>query len=817
MLFYCPKCQQKYEDETQRFCVNDGARLHPQRSASDSLNSAGVFSGVLHKKGLLDDILEIKPIPQKLVAEQLLKGDNSYEKKRQAEKSAPGKVFTKLVKPEEIPSGQAQLGDRSLNPVGRVALSADNPNILLGQTVKGRYFIKARVSQTTHSIKYAAVDKLNGDKRIILRIFTGRLDGSDFSSKVFADERVALAHLNHPNIAKVIDSGELPEGNPFVVSDHVNGSSLKEMLARENRFDNLRAAKIIRQTANALSNAHQNSVLHRSLTTENIIVSRVISGSEQVKVTDFNIFSDKTHGDFNYQSPDQINGNSADKADDMYSLSVIAFQMLTGQMPFKAMTSKELYKAQRKGSAKTTLESAANIPQKAQAVLQKALSFEVSQRFSNIREFSDSLYEALTANNDSLSDETKIKSSPMPEDFILSLDSVLDEKKEPVKNQKQTTEIALSESSAPEKQTTEIALFEDRESENFQNEDQLVENEKQIVPVPFEMPDKIAVTDSATHPQSNDNEIIKPLNVNKFQITEKTDKADLDDSLEKTENPWERRSIEPPVEGGRNWTLLSILGIILLFTLTGFIFYYFANRPAEPKFVNVEPQIQQPQGNTKSAEQAEQSDIQKGISEIPPPPRRIEQPPNTLYFENTKENLSKELLKYYRSFYLYYPKEWKLNKFDKNRNKVDDKFIDISRNTADGIPIEQFMVSYYDSNGTLDLDLENFPEIIGKASEDIKNSPLPNYQLLDSGKINVNGWQAYEMKFQGEGTALSGEKIKLYGRRFYIPAARATVKKGLVVTLLATSLSKDVKTADELGEKGDLKTILSTFEPDQNY
>ena len=138
-------------------------------------------------------------------------------------------------------------------------------------------------------------------------------------------------------------------------------------------------------------------------------------------------------------------------------------------------------------------------------------------------------------------------------------------------------------------------------------------------------------------------------------------------------------------------------------------------------------------------------------------------------------------------------------------------------NDADGIPIEQFMVSYYESLGTYDLDKNNFPEIVKKASEDIKNSPLPNFQLVGEGQVMVNGWKAHEMKFQGEGTAMNGDKIKLWGRRFYIPAARSGVKKGLVVTLLATSLSKDNQSANDLGEKGDLQTILSTFEPDQNF
>ena len=202
--------------------------------------------------------------------------------------------------------------------------------------------------------------------------------------------------------------------------------------------------------------------------------------------------------------------------------------------------------------------------------------------------------------------------------------------------------------------------------------------------------------------------------------------------------------------------------------------------------------------------------------ESAPQSRKIEQPENFEYFENSLENLSKELQKNYRKFSLSYPKDWTQNKFDKNQNKVDDKFIDISIND-DGIPIEQFMVSYYTSHGTFEQDREKFPEIVKKASDDIKKSPLPNYKLVSSGETTLNGWRAYEMKFQGEGTTRGGNKIKLWGRRFFIPAARPGERKGLVVTLLATSLSENVKSVDDLGKKGELEKILYTFEPDRNY
>ncbi|MGI9055945.1 MAG: serine/threonine protein kinase [Pyrinomonadaceae bacterium] len=781
-MLYCPKCQQTYEDGTQRFCVNDGVRLHPQKNSQTSTQTAGVFSGIINKNGIVEEKTKQIPQPPKPVSVPVVKRQEIKSKPPEISKPVSPGVFSKLIKPNEIPSGQAALGDRRVNPVGRVALSAENPNILLGQTIKGRYFIKSRVSQTAHSIKYAGTDKLNSDKKVIVRIYTGKFDGSDFSAGVFADERVGLSHINHPNIAKVCDSGELPEGNPFIVSDHVKGISLKEIFAGENRFSILQIGRIIRQAANALSEAHQNGVLHRNLNPDNLILSVNEVGAEQIKVSDFNIFSTKTRGEFSYLAPEQIVWKPANFSADIYSLGVIAFQMLTGKMAFHGLTSKELYKNQQTGLQNVSFISKMYVPKETDIVLQKALSFNPADRFQSVRDFGDAFYNALTSESENQFEPetgnlTARKTNFLTEDYSVSLDSVLEETVETNKNEP-------------------------------------------ISPLTFAKPDAVFVGENVEKQESGtitadeiELEIEKPLPPIKLQKTEPTRKFILPAKEDKSETPWERRSIEPIAEGSKNRTLFSILGIGLLIVLTALIFYYFVNRPAEPEFVK-----NAPENNTaENTQTLTITEVQRDINEIPPPARQITQPENTVFFENSKENLSKELLKYYRNFKLYYPTDWKKNKFDKNRAKVDDKFIDISKNDAGGIPIEQFMVTYYDSLGTYDLDKNNFPAIVQKASDDIKNSPLPNFQLVSEGQVMVNDWKAHEMKFQGEGTAMNGEKIKLWGRRFYIPAARSGIKKGLVVTLLATSLSKVNQSANDLGEKGDLKTILSTFEPDQNF
>jgi serine/threonine protein kinase len=170
--------------------------------------------------------------------------------------------------------------------------------------------------------------------------------------------------------------------------------------------------------------------LHRNLNPENVIIGTNEAGGEQVKITDFNIFSDKSRGDFNYLAPEQITGNISNFSSDIYSLAVIAFQMLTGRMPFEALTSKELLKIQQRGLQSFETETGTNISNETEAVFQKALAFDASARFQSIRDFGDAFYNSITAENEDWSEPESITPAFVKTgngDFSVSLDSVLDE------------------------------------------------------------------------------------------------------------------------------------------------------------------------------------------------------------------------------------------------------------------------------------------------------------------------------------------------------------------------------------------------------
>ncbi|MGI9036939.1 MAG: hypothetical protein ACR2GD_13005, partial [Pyrinomonadaceae bacterium] len=192
--------------------------------------------------------------------------------------------------------------------------------------------------------------------------------------------------------------------------------------------------------------------------------------------------------------------------------------------------------------------------------------------------------------------------------------------------------------------------------------------------------------------------------------------------------------------------------------------------------------------------------------ESPPLPRQINPPPDAVFFQNSKENLSGDLAKNFRGFSFYYPQDWM-------KNPSRTNFVDVARVGATGTPIEQMIVTSYDSKGTMAADAENFPRLAQKSNTDLA-AIISDYHVVSQGEtIIANGWKAYQVKFEGSGVTKNGDKITLWGRRLWIPAARLGVKTGFLITLLATSNSPVVKSADDVGVKGELANVLNTFEP----
>ena len=749
-MSYCPKCQQNYDDGAQRFCSNDGARLLSAPSSGKFANqSDGVFTHLLGKidsgiesrekisptpefanAGTFDSI-QPKTFPGSVENTFAAEPANNFESKPD---DSPQKPLPRIIRSDEISVGQAKLGDRKIN------LTRENTDILLNQTVKGRYQIIEILSVDEMSVAYLAKDKIVPDKKVVVRILMDEDNTEDFAGKIFAEERVSLSLVDHPNISRILDSGEMFEGKPFIISEFAEGESVREMLKKTGECNALRTARIISQTANALSEAHRNGVLHRNLKPENIILTISPTGSEQVKLTNFGIFKDDLNRENAvYKSPEQIEGKPANFASDIYSLAVIAFQMLTNRLPFgDGLPVKDLLKAQREGLILHPTNLRLDVPRSIDKILEKALNFNPSERYPKAHDFGDSFSNSLTT----------------------------------------------GAASADQEEIDEIELITEEDVDNAIENSTLSQPSAEPVSLIGKVPPPIL------SPVSEQK--IEPVNVETLP-------------KENDELPWEKRSSEPSKTAGWNFVLISVLGILLLTAGVWGFWTYFLNPSPEPQIIETptESVFPTPEENI-NASAPTPADI-----EIPPLPRTVSQPPNTEYFQNSKENLKGDLAKNFLGFSLYYPKDWR-------QNAAEGKFLDISKNSSNGTMVEQMLVGYYDSKGTYTADAESFPALVEETNTTLKEI-VPNYEVVSVGEKTVNnGWRAYEVKFKGSGTR-SGKEITLWGKRFFIPPARPGMKNGYVLTMLATSLSPDVESVDDVGVKGELSTILESFEPNQNF
>lgn len=774
-MIYCPKCSRAYEKGTQRFCPSDGARLVASPGAKPIDDSKGVFTNLLKRAAT-----ERPTPPQKLFApddEKKPSFERKYEAPNLGEKIGsagkppvetefaaktrqPNKPLPRLIRPNEIPVSQAPLGDRSVNPAGRVRLTWENPEILIGQQVKGRYQISEKLSADETTIAYLAEDKINQGKKFIVRVLMEEIREDDFNGKILAEERVSLSHINHPNIGSLIDSGELPEGKNFIVSEYVEGSSLKELLAASETFNFQRTARIVKQAADALSAAHENGVLHRNLKPQHVIVSSAAGDQpEKVKVVDFAVtdgLDEPSRENLGYLAPEQLDGKAPNYTSDIYSLAVIAHQLLIGKLPFEFEKARDLYEAQRNELEVFPSAHRPDVPKAIDEIIDRALAFQTSERYTKARDFGDAFYQALT-------DPSVAERAEMLEKLSGKYPSLIP--------------AILPEQDVEEQDR--VSSF--RESEH-----------------PIRTQDKTPFVEVKDFAEDSDREdFIQKKSAEKY----KNQSSDL---------AWEKRSPEPPrASGARLW--LMGLGIVVLIVGAVALWNYFARRPQpEVAVAPANQPVANQQANQTGATAAPQPSAEQSPTveiESPPLTREIKQPANSTYFQNSKENLKGDLLKNFRGFSFYYPSDWE-------KSPTEKQFADVARFGATGTPIEQFLVSYYDSKGTFVADAEKFPKLVAQSNADLAKALDGKYTFLSEGETRINGdWKVYEMKFTGEGVTKNGDRITLWGRRIWIPAARQGVRAGFVLTLLATSLSPEVKSADDVGEKGELTSVLQTFEP----
>ncbi|HEV3129379.1 MAG TPA: protein kinase [Solirubrobacteraceae bacterium] len=210
---------------------------------------------------------------------------------------------------------------------------------LLGISLNGRYRLQARIGSGGMSTVYRAQDETL--QRVVAVKLMNREVASDSDQlERFRREARAVAQLSHPHIVGVIDAGE-DEGRPYIVFECVAGETLKERIRRAGRLPVAEAVAYAIEIARALGAAHARHIVHRDVKPQNVLIDE--EGS--AKVTDFGIARSlneegltddgRVLGTTDYVAPEQALGRPVTGQSDLYSLGVVLYEMLTGEVPFK--------------------------------------------------------------------------------------------------------------------------------------------------------------------------------------------------------------------------------------------------------------------------------------------------------------------------------------------------------------------------------------------------------------------------------------------------------------------------------------------------
>jgi len=292
---------------------------------------------------------------------------------------------------------------------GPTAESPKRQDELVGATL-GNYHVRGLIGQGGMGSVFLAEHVLIG-RRVALKVLDPRIaDNAEAVSRFFVEARAAN-DIQHPNIVDVTDLGT-HEGRPFIVMEYLDGETLEARLALKGRLAPAEAVVIARQIASALGAAHERGLVHRDLKPANVVICSHDDYPHFVKVLDFGIAKllggSRVAGAHNtengtalgtpaYMSPEQCLGEEGlDHRSDVYSLGVILYQMLSGQVPFDFEAPARVIFCHVQQPVPPLLALDAEIPEPLVQVVERALEKRPALRFPSMREMKRALDTALT-------------------------------------------------------------------------------------------------------------------------------------------------------------------------------------------------------------------------------------------------------------------------------------------------------------------------------------------------------------------------------------------------------------------------------------
>jgi eukaryotic-like serine/threonine-protein kinase len=282
---------------------------------------------------------------------------------------------------------------------------------VLGESIGGRYRLDAVIGRGGMSTVYRAFDTVLERPVAIKLLHPGVAADADQLER-FRREARLVARLSHPNVVTVIDAGEQPAGvedgdsdpstaRPYIVFEYVEGETLKELIRREGPLDIPQAVAYTLELARALGAAHADALVHRDVKPQNVLI-----GEEgAAKITDFGIARPLTEAALtmpgrvlattDYIAPEQALGEPVSPRSDLYSLGIVLFEMLTGDVPFHGESAVAVAMKHVREQVPDVQRLRPGISAATAAVLERATAKDPAQRYPDAEAMAADLERAL--------------------------------------------------------------------------------------------------------------------------------------------------------------------------------------------------------------------------------------------------------------------------------------------------------------------------------------------------------------------------------------------------------------------------------------
>ena len=287
-----------------------------------------------------------------------------------------------------------------------------------GQKINGRYEIIKSIGEGGMANVYLAYDTIL-DRNVAIKVLRGDLANDEKFVRRFQREALSASSLSHPNIVAMYDVGE-DNGLYYIVMEYVEGKTLKQLLKKRGSLTLSEAIDIMLQLTDGMAHAHDSYIVHRDLKPQNIM----IQDDGQIKITDFGIAmalnstqltqTNSVMGSVHYLPPEQAAGKGATIKSDIYSMGIIFYELLTGELPFKGDSAVEIALKQMKEPLPDVHKLNNDIPQSIENIILKATAKNPKNRYDDAKGMHNDLLTAL--NDDRINEPPYVY--PYPENEV---------------------------------------------------------------------------------------------------------------------------------------------------------------------------------------------------------------------------------------------------------------------------------------------------------------------------------------------------------------------------------------------------------------